>query len=368
MSSNKPIPVFGDASISASDYSDPKNWLSLPDATQATGEAEDGAGSASNLQAGGGAGGAVDVFFVYPTSWRARGGWPLSSIDNPEMRRWARYYLQTRASAFATVGRIYAPYYRQMDAEHLVALGVEQSMALEFGVPLSDVAAAFSYYLTRLNNGRPFLLAGHSQGSIVLLGLLMHYLDPSAAGTVAGGSAGGSTGGSAGGSGASASSADALSRMVAAYLPGSVITQELYAKMPHLSPATQADDTGVIISYNTEAPRVEGTNPFSSADAVTINPISWTREETLAPSSQSKGGILARSNGSFEVCPHLADARLDASRGTIICSTVDAEKFSSQGASRGYFPLGVLHENDIPLYYFDLRANAELRVQSFLAR
>jgi hypothetical protein len=363
MSRNQPIPEFGDASISASDYSDPKNWLSLPDAAQA---AED-------------AGGAVDVFFVYPTSWRARGERPLSSIDNPEMRRWARYYLQTRASAFATVGRIYAPFYRQMDAAHLVSVGVEQSMALEFGVPLSDVAAAFSYYLTHLNGGRPFLLAGHSQGSIVLLGLLMHYLDPlrvdplstaTGGGTATGGSVGdgATTGGSVGGSATADDAASALSRMVAAYLPGSVVTSELYQKMPHLRPAACADDTGVIISYNTEAPGVAGPNPFSSADAITINPISWTTDETLAPSSESKGGILARSNGSFELCPHLADARLDKSRGTIICSTVDAEKFSSQGASRGYFPLGVLHENDIPLYYFDLRANAELRVKAFLAR
>jgi hypothetical protein len=137
--------------------------------------------------------------------------------------------------------------------------------------------------------------------------------------------------------------------------------------MPHLKPAARADDTGVVISYNTEAPEVKGESPFSSANAVTINPISWATDEGHAASSLSKGGILAKPDGSFDVRPHLADARINRSRGTVICSTVDAEIFSSQGESRSYFPLGVLHENDIPLYYFDLRANAELRVHAYLS-
>ena len=32
-------------------------------------------------------------------------------------------------------------------------------------IPKADVFAAFDYYIKHYNNGRPFILAGHSQGS-----------------------------------------------------------------------------------------------------------------------------------------------------------------------------------------------------------
>jgi hypothetical protein len=63
----------------------------------------------------------------------------------------------------------------------------------------------------------------------------------------------------------------------------------------------------------------------------------------------------------------MTDARYELSRGTIICTTVDREAFSSGPASRACFPVGVLHENDIPLYYFDLRHNAMERTRAFPA-
>jgi hypothetical protein len=62
---------------------------------------------------------------------------------------------------------------------------------------------------------------------------------------------------------------------------------------------------------------------------------------------------------------HIADAKIDLTRGTIICSTVDREKWSSEPQSRGYFPLGIFHENDIPLYYYNLRKNAQDRVNAY---
>ena len=98
-----------------------------------------------------------------------------------------------------------------------------------------------------------------------------------------------------------------------------------------------------------------------------INPVSWVRDESYAPKEASKGGIIVNDDGSFVRTPNLADAKIDRATGTLV-STVDREKFSSAAASRRYFPLGVLHENNIPLYYYDLRANAENRVAKwFLA-
>ncbi len=66
---------------------------------------------------------------------------------------------------------------------------------------------------------------------------------------------------------------EVYSRMIAAYVIGYSITPDYLAKNPHLKFATGPDDTGVIISYNTEAPTIEGTNGVVLPKAKVINPI-----------------------------------------------------------------------------------------------
>jgi pimeloyl-ACP methyl ester carboxylesterase len=255
------------------------------------------------------------------------------------MRRWADYYLKTRASAFAAAGNIYAPYYRQLDAAFIVAQQPKNVTAFFAGVPLSDVTAAFEYYLEHHNKGKPFILAAHSQGSFVLAALLTTYLKDRP---------------------------DIYDRMIAAYLIGMPVPQELYDTYPHLKPARSADDLGVIISYNTNSPVVDGKDPFFDSKNVLINPISWVTDDSYAPAADSKGGIVVSGDGTFVDAPRLSDAKIDPKTGTLV-SNADREKFSSDKMSRAYFPVGVLHENDIPLYYHDLRVNAENRAAKWLA-
>ena len=78
-------------------------------------------------------------------------------------------------------------------------------------------------------------------------------------------------------------------RMIAAYVIGYSITPGYLAQNPHLKFAEGPDDTGVIISYNTEAPNVVGNNPVVLPGAMAINPISWTREESLAKAEENLG-------------------------------------------------------------------------------
>ena len=49
---------------------------------------------------------------------------------------------------------------------------------------------------------------------------------------------------------------------------------------PHLKFAEEPDDTGVIISYNTQSPKVQpGHNPVVGNNiGLVINPISWNRD------------------------------------------------------------------------------------------
>jgi hypothetical protein len=70
--------------------------------------------------------------------------------------------------------------------------------------------------------------------------------------------------------------------MIAAYAIGVPLTKTYYSRNPHLKPAQCGLDTGVVISYNTEAVFVDGQNPMSSPNAVTINPISWKTTEEYA--------------------------------------------------------------------------------------
>jgi hypothetical protein len=319
---NRKVPFY-EGEIKVVDYSKANSWLAIPKENTKD----------------------VDVFFVYPTSWRAnKGEFPLSDISNKEMRHYAMYYLKSRASAFENAGNIYAPYYRQYDASFVfeVVQSTESvAVALKYAAdipPLLDMISAFEYYLKHYNKGRPFILVGHSQGSAALMQLLVVYMKEHP---------------------------EVYERMVAAYLIGIPIPKEIYDAYPHLKPAQKADDIGVIISYNTRSPKIEGNNPFAYASNVLINPITWTTTNKLAPKSKSLGSIIVNDDGSFTKVEHMADAKIDPKTGTLICSTVDPNKFSSEQSSRAYFPLGVLHENDIPLYYYDLQKNAIDRVNAY---
>ena len=97
-----------------------------------------------------------------------------------------------------------------------------------------DAFAAFDYYIKNYNNGRPFILASHSQGSNVMIFLLAEYMKEHP---------------------------EVYKKMIAAYVIGYSVTDDYLAKNPHLKFAEGADDTGVIISYNTEAPSIPGKNP-----------------------------------------------------------------------------------------------------------
>jgi hypothetical protein len=121
----------------------------------------------------------------------------------------------------------------------------------------------------------------------------------------------------------------------------------------------------VIISYNTEAPTIAAANPVVLPGAIAINPITWTRSEELAPASASLGSWLPDAQGVFGKVEHYADAQVDLERGVVVTSAPDVSVWSPGGP--GHFPAGVYHSYDYPFYYFDLQANAKLRVDTYLA-
>ncbi len=294
----------------ATDYSIAGHWLALP----------------TNTVAG------VDVFYLYPTAWQDTNSDPnprICAIDNPSMLTGAASAYARQATVFNGVGNIYAPYYRQ---DNMSASNREAVIA---GIPTLDATAAFDYYIQHLNMGRPFVLAGHSQGSDVLSNLLSDYMK---------------------------AHPEVLSRMIAAYVLGFSITPEYMSNNPHLKFATGPDDTGVIISYNTEAPDVAiGANPVLSTTGIglVINPISWSTDEVLVLTNDVRN--LGTSIPQF--LPY-ADAQIDKAKGVLVCAAANEDVMHSLTPG---MPRGVYHSFDYLFYYYNLRANATNRVAKFLA-
>lgn len=131
--------------------------------------------------------------------------------------------------------------------------------------------------------------------------------------------------------------------------------------------AEGADDTGVIISYNTESPDFTGTNPVVLPGALVINPITWTRDETPATAAQSSGSITLNLDGTvaLDVVPvmNFADAKINKAKGVLICSSVTPEILAP---GNPLVATGFYHTFDYPLYYFNIKENAATRAKNFL--
>lgn len=310
--------------IVPTDYSDSAHWLALPTALDKD----------------------VDVFYLYPTAWaRANADAPIvSTVDDPVMITNANLAYARQATAFETSANIYAPYYRQFDPSATANMSYDEQQDVLKGTTLTDATAAFDYYMDHYNNGRPFILASHSQGSNVMIYLLSNYMK---------------------------AHPEAQKQMVAAYIIGYSITDDYLADNPNLKFATGSGDTGVIISYNTQAPTIEGTDFVVLPTAHVINPLSWTTDETLAPASANLGSLQINPDGTVAKNPddsnvkvmNFADAQVSLEKGVLICSTVDVDTYAPGSAA---FGRGVFHSYDYPFYYYNIQANAEERVANYL--
>ena len=120
----------------------------------------------------------VDVFFVHPTQFFRGEHWN-ARLDNRKVNALnEKYPMRLQASAFNIGGRLYAPAYRQAHIGVFTWQDSTSWKALE--VAYTDVKAAFEHYLEHWNDGRPIILAGHSQGSWHIRWLLQEFFDGTA--------------------------------------------------------------------------------------------------------------------------------------------------------------------------------------------
>lgn len=304
------------------DYSSVDNWLVLPESI--------------NYPA--------DIFYFIPTGYYPEEGeGPVCETDHPGARTRGMEHLMNKGSALITEGNFFAPMYREASIQCLFEDSDEARRNLIAG-PIASTQAAFEYYMKYLNGGRPFVLASHSQGSMMLSIMLSTLFK---------------------------NHPKYQEKMIAAYVIGYGITEEYLKANPHLKFAEGADDTGVIISYNTEAPGMTADNITLPEGSICINPISWTRGTERAPAEDSLGSCIVIRDESGQIVerrliPHYADAAIDPKRGVVVCSTADPKYFTIPEDPE-HFPMGILHNGDWSLYYFDLRKNARTRINAYLA-
>jgi DUF3089 family protein len=115
---------------------------------------------------------AIDCFYVYPTVSDQKTTYANFKVD-PVERSIALY----QAARYSQYCRVFAPMYRQVTLTALLA-GANESPAELAVPPLADVRSAFRDYLAHYNDGRGFVLIGHSQGSLILRELIARDVDP----------------------------------------------------------------------------------------------------------------------------------------------------------------------------------------------
>jgi hypothetical protein len=170
-------PAVADAPAAAPDYASDSAWICLPGRADACGgplatTALNANGYGSTGQVLPGKDAKVDCFYVYPTISRDPG---LNSDLVPGIEENAAAAVQL--ARFGGVCRTYAPLYRQVTLAALPRAFAGEDVSANFATAYGDVLAAWREFLAHRNADRPFVLIGHSQGSIHLLKLLAEEIE-----------------------------------------------------------------------------------------------------------------------------------------------------------------------------------------------
>lgn len=161
------------------DYGDPRLWLCRPgndpdecnrdlDATELLADGERKVVPFVKAKAP-----EVDCFYVYPTVKLSAAG-PMTDFSNIDI---TLDPLLSQGARFGALCRMYAPLYRQTGVVP-GAGGAPTPGGTGFQLGQQDVRDAFAYYLKNWNQGRKFVLIGHSQGTGMLTGMIAADIDP----------------------------------------------------------------------------------------------------------------------------------------------------------------------------------------------
>jgi len=240
------------------DYSQLSNWAAHPDKEDPADRTPEGVTPEAQATA------AVDVFFIHPTTFNSGQQWNADVRDAALNAATDNRAILHQPSVFNASCRVFVPRYRQMSLSGFRGQSAERQQYKQQALELaySDVQAAFAYYLEHENHGRPFILAGHSQGALHGIHLLKEKVD----GT------------------------ELQDRLVAAYLPGWAFKPDAFA---HIPPCESPGQTGCVMGWNTY---LENTYPDAYETyykgSLSTNPLNWRIDEQPAPKSLHRGMLM----------------------------------------------------------------------------
>jgi hypothetical protein len=308
----------------------------------------------------------VDVFFVHSTGFVGPGGWNSSmQIENSEAQS-IEYMLSSMASIFNGCCNIYAPHYREAQIQSFMPENFDSgTQALDLAY--QDVEAAFDYYLTHYNHGRPFIVVGHSQGTTHALRLLEQRVD----------------------------NTQLVNQLVAGYLVGYWLPKDKFTRgFEQIKPCEVATQIGCIVSYDVfgQGGELDAKVPHwyktgwevnrladdSVKPTVCVNPMSWQSNQNKISKSQHLGAmpvdfkrtplnmLLANNPGFiFDELPALVSELtsaqcLEDGRLEIMQQADNAFSNHLEQDNKSY------HILDFSLFYGNIRQNAMQRVNQFM--
>tara|TARA_R110001632_G_scaffold114733_4_gene226137 strand:+ start:1582 stop:2586 length:1005 start_codon:yes stop_codon:yes gene_type:complete len=267
----------------------------------------------------------VDVFYVYPTLISdkndTRWNTPIDDVKQNEKVLGKAVLMQ--ASAFATSGKVFVPFYRQAHIRSYKLMNDGGKKALELAY--SDVKKAFEVYLENHNQGRPIIIASHSQGTTHTLRLLADFFDRK----------------------------PLQEKLVAAYIPGIRVKP---AQFKTIKPMTKPNEIGGFVSWNTFK---KGHYPKKDKNwydgSITTNPITW---------DESKSTTLAQHKGFLYTNKKIYSKalKIEITDGLVWSSNPKFSKRFFMSFLKNY------HAGDINLFWQDIKENSELRVKTFLKK
>lgn len=304
------------------DYSRLENWAAHPEKQDPADQTPCPNVKDEQAEAG------VDVFFLYPTTYtgdsRDQRNWNAAMEDEKTNKKTDDGSILFQASIFNGAGRVFAPRYRQ--AHLIVFYGKDKDSAQKaLDLAYEDVKAAFQHYLRHWNQGRPFIIASHSQGARHAMFLLRDVVEGKSLQT----------------------------DLVAAYLVGWPVRTDFFK---NLKPCQSPEETGCYCTWRTWE-RNFGLRRAFERDIVCTNPLNWTTAERRhAPKSANLGGVV---RPFCAIYPQFTDA--EVYKGVLLASK---PKFPGSL----FFTRKNYHVGDLNLYYMNVRENARARARAFLRR
>ncbi len=298
----------------APDYSKDEAWACIPTRHNASDTVPFGSGE-KDLQTSA----QVDVFYIYPTLDLSGKNWNADIHDKKLNNTIESTAIRAQATAFNGSCKVYSPRYRQGTLASFYSLNGNGGKALKLAY--TDVEEAFKYYMKNYNHGRPFIIAGHSQGTLMAYQLVQEFIDTT----------------------------PLRNQMVAAYLIGYQIRTNFFK---NLKPCDSATQTGCYITWNSIKWGEEDKNLSKFFKGVSVNPLSWKRDSGYVDALYNLGAV----NNKFKINEH--EVGTENKDGLLMVSAPKDGGYKTFGT--GY------HIYDYSFFYMNIRRNVQQRIDAYL--